>query len=142
MLLTHVDESFTATFYCMAAVLTPDREAVSLTRALDQVTEKAASAYGVDPSAELHAQELFRGSGCWAPMAGMTRARIGVYSAAFQALAEHNVSIVLRGIDVKRLRARYAEPEPPYAITLRHLLERVLWYRIESKVVHQWTWEP
>lgn len=46
-------------------------------------------------------------------MAGMTRARIGVFGAAFQALADHDVAVIVRGVDIRRLNDRYAGQRAP-----------------------------
>jgi hypothetical protein len=35
------------------------------------------------------------------------------------------VKIILRGVDVERLRQRYARPEDPHTVVLGHLLERI-----------------
>jgi hypothetical protein len=58
-------------------------------------------------------------------MAGMTRARIGVFGAAFQALADHDVTVIVRGVDIRRLNDRYTGQRAPYVVTLQHLLERI-----------------
>ncbi len=52
-------------------------------------------------------------------------ARIGIYNNAIQAIADHEVTIVVRGVDITRLRARYRSPEHPHSIVLTHLIERV-----------------
>ncbi|HEX6075962.1 MAG TPA: hypothetical protein VFZ32_11955 [Micromonosporaceae bacterium] len=125
MLLSHVDESYTADHYYMAALLTPDSEALPLARALEEV--------GGEGSVRLPSRAL--GGVAWAGAVPgvrrlgsdghMTRARIGVFNAAFEALARHNVAIIIRGVDIRRQVSRYANPRPPYVVTLEHLLERI-----------------
>ncbi len=113
MLLGHADESYTANFYYMAALLTPDREAVSLTRALDAVVGKAAAAYGVDPMAELHGLHF----------------------------APSRDSRLLQAADLiaflYRRRTTHVEPD---ARAVR--ANDQLWALIAPKVAHDWTWRP
>lgn len=55
VLLAYLDESYTRDRYYIAALVVPDDQANSLTRALDNVVEKAMFDYGNLPhSAELH----------------------------------------------------------------------------------------
>ncbi|GLX02274.1 hypothetical protein [Microtetraspora sp. NBRC 16547] len=98
----------------MAALLVPDHQAISLTRALDDVVADAADAYGVTPSAELHGTDLLHGNRDWEPLKKMPRARIGVYHAAFQAIGGHEVAVILRGVCTDLLRQRYATPYAPH----------------------------
>ncbi|MFF4128346.1 hypothetical protein ACFYYP_32890 [Microbispora rosea] len=90
MLLAYVDESYTRDRYSMAALLVPDDEAISLTRALD--VAGAAQAYEVVPPAELHGPDLLHGNRGWEPTVSMSRATIRVYHAAFSAIADNKVA--------------------------------------------------
>jgi hypothetical protein len=125
VLLTYVDESCTRDLYFIAALLCPDREAISLTRALDAVVAKASANHGVAPDAELHGHDLFQAKGSWAHLAKMPRVRIGVYNDAFQAIGDHDVKIIIRGVNSRRLRERYTTADDPHAVVLAQLLERV-----------------
>lgn len=124
MLLTYMDESYTRAHYYIAALCCPDDQALSLASALDQVVDGAANDYGVPADAELHGHSIFQGRDEWACMSNFARARVGVYERAMQAIGEHDVSLVLRGVDVARLNARYATPKP-HAYVLQHVMERV-----------------
>ena len=126
MLLAYLDESYTKDRYFIAALLVPDREARSLTDALDTVVREACYKHGnVVVDAELHGYDMVAGKGCWEPLAGMVRARIGVYNAAFKAIADHNVHIIIRSLDVVGLKKRYPAPDHPHSIVLTHVIERV-----------------
>ncbi|MGI5157275.1 hypothetical protein [Microbispora sp. CA-102843] len=92
MLLAFVDESYTRDRYSLFALLVPDVQAISLTRALDEVVASAAQAYGVVPPAKLHGTDLLHGNRGWEPIVKMPRAAIGVYHAAFLAIADHEVA--------------------------------------------------
>jgi hypothetical protein len=127
MLLAYLDESYTAAFYFIAALVCPEDVANPLTKALDDVVRKAARAYPgkLTTDAELHGHPLFHGRDDWSEMAPLVRARIGVYDDALSAIGAHDVQIVLRGLDIERLRQRYTWPDPPASVVLQHTLERV-----------------
>lgn len=126
MLLAYVDESYDRQRYWIAGLVVPEHVARPLTDDLDKVVRAAARAYGgVTSAAELHGHALFHGLDDWAPLAGMARARIGVYRQAFDAIASHDVRIFIRGVHVPQLKERYAVPAHPHAVVLQHLLERI-----------------
>ncbi|HET8684574.1 MAG TPA: hypothetical protein VFM54_22295 [Micromonosporaceae bacterium] len=66
MLLTYVDESYTDSWFAMAALLVDGPAAVALTDELDRVAAAAAKAYGLDAGVELHGHEIFHAGGAWA----------------------------------------------------------------------------
>jgi len=131
VLLTYVDESYSRDRYYIAALLCPDREAISLTRALDGVARSAAR-HGVAFDTELHGYEIFQARGPWEHLAKTPRVRIGVYNEAFQAIGDHDVKIIIRGVDSRRLRERYNTADDPHAVVLGQLLERVDEYATRS----------
>lgn len=59
--------------------------------------------------AELHGYDLFQGKGDWEPIKLMPRARIGVYDQALRAMADHDVTVIIRGVMTQRLRNRYGD---------------------------------
>lgn len=126
VLLAYLDESYDADRYWMAALVCPEHTVAPLTAALDEVVAQAARSYpGVSPTAELHGHDLVHAKGAWAPLEPMLRARIGVYNAAFRAIAAHQVEIIIRGVDRRRLSERYAGARQPHPVVLQHVLERV-----------------
>jgi Protein of unknown function (DUF3800) len=125
VLLAYVDESYTHDMYFIASLLCPDREALSLTRALDEVVVRACESHGIRPEAELHGHDLFQAKGDWSLLAKAPHARIGIYGEAFQAIGDHDVKIVICGVNSRRLRERYTTADDPHALVLANLLERV-----------------
>ncbi|NDL56971.1 DUF3800 domain-containing protein [Phytoactinopolyspora mesophila] len=125
MLLTYLDESYTKDHYYMAALCCPDDQVVSLSRALDEVVRVAAAKYKVAAGAELHGRSIFHADDEWVGMKQLLRARIGIYDAAMQAIGGHEVSLILRGVDVRRLHARYGPTTRPHVLVLQHLMERI-----------------
>lgn len=125
MRLVFVDESESKRFYWVAALIAHERAIEPITRAFSEICRTAALKFGVDPDAELHGYELFHAEGDWLPMKEQIRARIGIYAQALNAIGTHDVEIILRGVDKRRLLQRYAYPDDPHAVVLRHVLERV-----------------
>jgi hypothetical protein len=126
VLLAYVDESYTTERYFLAAVVVPEASARPLTSALDTLVAKAALAYpGLPTAAELHAHDLVNARRDWAALRPMLRARIGVYNDAIQAVVDHRAQVIVRGVDIPRLRARYPTPAHPHSVVLGHLIERV-----------------
>ncbi|WP_074310103.1 DUF3800 domain-containing protein [Micromonospora cremea] len=124
MLLTYVDESFTASVYWIGALMVPDAVAIPLSEALDQVVTDAVKAYGVPVDAELHGYDIFHGRKAWRGVP--PRARIAVYRAAMAAIgAQDEVAIILRGVKREQLNKRYTYPRPAHEVVLSHVLERI-----------------
>lgn len=126
MLLTYVDESYTQDWYFIAGLAVHHDAVRSLETELNDVIRNAHKKYGVGERAELHGHPLFHGQEEWTGV--MPRQRIGVYNDAFQAIADHDVQIFLRGLDVARQKKRYVRCDPPHDVCLQHLLERVNGY--------------
>lgn len=128
VLLTYVDESYCKTCYYVVALICPEDEAHPLTAALNDVMAGAALSYTgrISPEAELHGHDIFQGKRDWADMKELVRARIGIYDKALQAIADRDVSVIIRGVMSERLMARYGERAyHPHTVALTQLLERV-----------------
>lgn len=126
MLLAYLDESYDEKRYWIVAVVCPDSEVRPLTEELDEVVRRSARTFpGLNAFGELHGHALFHGKDDWAAVATMPRARIGIYGQALSVIAQHDVRIIIRGVDCIGLSDRYSSPEPPHALVLMHLLERI-----------------
>ncbi|MFD0785471.1 DUF3800 domain-containing protein [Micromonospora azadirachtae] len=124
MLLTYVDESFTARVYWIGALMVPDAAAIPLSEALNAVVAGAVKTYGVPVDVELHGYDIFHGRKGWKGVP--PRARIAVYKAAMAAVgAQEDVAIILRGVKREQLVKRYTYPRPAHEVVLSHVLERV-----------------
>ena len=110
----------------LAALLVPENEANSLTAALNGVVIDAAMDHGkVRSSAELHGYDIVSSKHDWAGLEKEIRVRIGVYNKAMQAIADHDVKVIVRSVDIVGLKDRYLHPDHPHSVTLTHLIERV-----------------
>lgn len=125
MLLAYVDESYTQSTYWIAALICPEAVLRPLAAALDSVVKKASDTYEVPEGAELHGYALFHGKDDWVNVKTMARTRIGVYNEALNAIGQSGASIIIRGVDRRRLEERYVHPDHPHAVVLEHLSERV-----------------
>jgi hypothetical protein len=123
--LVYLDESFDAVEYWIAALVIPETQVLPLEAALNVVTTDAAKKYGTDPYAELHGHALMNATEQWTPLAGMLRAKLDVYNAAMRAIGDHDLGIVLRGVNIPRLKRRYVYPKPPRQIVFEHVMERI-----------------
>lgn len=123
MYLAYVDESYDASEHWAAALLVEHAVVNQTHRALRGVVADASRAYGIPLDTELHGNELFGGKGAFAGLE--PRIRIGIYASALRAISESGCSIVLRGVAVPRLRARYGASAQPQRWVVEHLLERI-----------------
>jgi hypothetical protein len=127
MILAATDESSCKDCHYVGAILCPETEERSLTAALDEVVRQAKDSYpALGDDVELHGYDLVSGKGDWQPLKTELRARIGVYDKAIQAIADHDVAIILRGVDVPRLNKRYGDwADDPHLVTTQHMLEKI-----------------
>lgn len=127
MLLTYVDESYSKDRYFIAGLAVHHEAIRSLENALNDVVARGVRELGVGSRrAELHGHPLFHGEADWEK--AKPRQRIAIYNWAFEAIAERDVRIFLRGVNSKRLRERYTHPDDPHDVCLQHLLEKVNGY--------------
>lgn len=124
MLFAFLDESYTDQRYYIGAVVIPVEHLKDLGDAIRDAQDYA-EGFGIPPKTELHAHQIMSGSGAWKPLRGQHRAAVAIYRRALSNIAALPTSITIRGVDVVRLNARYSYPEPPYHVTLQHLLERL-----------------
>lgn len=120
MLLAYLDESYDKVEYWLTALAVPTGSALALQNALDAIVDNAAaSGYDIPVDAELHGYPLVHGKGDWTSMARMVRARIKIYADAIDVIAScEGVELVLRGIDIPALNARYTEPWHPHRVAI------------------------
>lgn len=135
VLLAYVDESFTIDRYYIAALVVQDAAAASLISSLDKIVDDAAWSFsGLDHRAELHAYDLVAGKRAWLPLRGMVRARIGIYEAAINAIADHDAAIIVRGVNSAGLLKRYGDrADSPHSVVMTHLIERLDEYAVAKK---------
>jgi hypothetical protein len=132
VLLVYTDETYWADRYYIVGIVCPDIEAISLAKSLDSVVEEASYEYGgVSKEAELHGHDLVGGKHDWERLKPKLTERIAIYMSAMQAIAEHDVPIVIRGVDRAGLARRYGKSTDPYSVVMTHLLERIDEYAAE-----------
>jgi hypothetical protein len=77
VLVAYLDESFTKSFFCFAAILADEHAILDLSAQLDAVITAAAKDHGFSPDAEIHGYPMFHGEDDWANVG--VRARVWVF---------------------------------------------------------------
>lgn len=124
-LVAYFDESYTQELFFLGCAIAEEHSWERVDQRLIQLLDRQIQEHGLAAEAELHAHEILGGAGKWKPLRGKHREANYIVKHALTILHEENVKFVFRGIDVKRLNARYKYPYPPHAIALQHTLERV-----------------
>jgi hypothetical protein len=125
MLIAYVDDSYDQDYYFIGAALTSKENWDRLERDYRVLRERVTAEHGVELGAELHGHELMGGSGDWKPLRGRHREAADVYAAALGIAQHAGVQYLFRGVDVRRLNARYQLEQKPHPVVLQHLLERI-----------------
>lgn len=120
-----IDESYQQDHYYTAAVVVTCEQRSQLCQGLDAVANAAAERFGVDPSIELHGHPMMQGLQDWEAVRGRVNEAVALYRHAMRAIRGSGARVLIEGVDVNRLNARYKYPDSPYEVTLRHLLERI-----------------
>lgn len=119
-----VDESYGADDYYVAGVLVTEVQHRALAGGMDRVKEHVSSRFGLPRDVEFHAHRLMQAQGDWEGMQGQLHESVAIYRNVLRAIVGSGAIILLEGVDVRRLNARYRYPDSPYEVALRHLLER------------------
>ncbi|MGN2640954.1 DUF3800 domain-containing protein [Nocardia takedensis] len=128
MLLAYIDETYKrGNEFWVSALVCPGDAVPAITAALDAVVARAVAKFSVlSEDAELHGYELDAGSGHWAPLKTMARARVGVYQEAIQTIASFDELAWFRGGMIERkLGWNETNGGNPHEWALKFLLERV-----------------
>lgn len=118
-----MDESENPERYWVGALLCRETDINELELALETVCLRAYDDFGVELGAELHGHRIFHGQDDWEHL--YVRARIAVDANALKVLRDSQVEILLRGVNLRQLRERYASPDHPHSVCLSHLIERL-----------------
>jgi hypothetical protein len=124
VLLAYLDESYTDDRYYIAAVII-DESDLGLLEAARARMDDFNAGFGIPSGTEMHAHSLMTGRDGFEPVAKMVRARIRIFQQWLSELAALPVRVVVRGVDIPRLNARYKYPDPPHRVVLQHVLEDV-----------------
>ncbi|GAB2519345.1 DUF3800 domain-containing protein [Paramicrobacterium agarici] len=125
MLFAFLDESYTADRYYICGLIVDEKHIGDVAKALAEAREYARGFGVVAHNIEYHAHEIMSGRGGWSPIHGKVRSAIAIYKDALQRVANLPVKMIIRGVDVARLNARYRYPYPPHKIVLQHALEEI-----------------
>ena len=111
----------------MGALLIKPENVRILEMALDQLMAVISSEHNsaILPSEEFHGTDLFSRKGIWREIAKGERYINSVLDRAFQVLSSIEFSILLQGVDKKRLEDRYSLPDDPHRLALKFLIEKI-----------------
>lgn len=119
-----VDESYGEDDYYVAGVLVSDVQYRGLDTGMSLVRQHASERFGLPADVEFHAHRLMQAQGEWDCMKGQLHECVAIYRHVLRAIVASGAVVLLEGVDVRRLNARYRYPDSPYEVALRHLLER------------------
>lgn len=126
MLFAYIDESYDQEHYYLGAVLLTGEQLARFDVAVDDwCRAELCPLYGVHEDVEFHAHRLMQGAVPWSAMKGNVGAAQKLYRQFLRHLVASGARIYVEGVNVRRLNARYSYPDPPYEVTLRHLLEKL-----------------
>lgn len=126
MLFAYIDESYDQEHYYLGAVLMTSAQLAQFdVTVADWCSAEVSPLHGVHEEVEFHAHRLMQGGDPWSVMKGNVGAAEKLYRQFLRHLVASGARIYVEGVDVRRLNARYRYPDPPYEVTLRHLLEKL-----------------
>lgn len=126
MLFAYIDESYQQDHYYLGAVLFTGEQLALLENSVDDWCQKwVGPSLGVDVDIEFHGHRIMQGAAPWTCLQGNVRQAESLYRRFLRLLVASGAQIYIEGVDVSRLNARYKYPDPPYVVTLRHLLEKL-----------------
>ncbi len=132
MLLAYLDESFSPNRYLICALIVPDHQAKSLVTALDELSITLLfDIADLNQLREFHGHSIMQAKDDWEPLKRALRLRIGVYEKCLKIIADHDVKIIIRSVDLIALRAKYLTHMEPHEICLTFLYERIDEYAAE-----------
>lgn len=120
-----IDESYGKDDYYVGAVLMSDAQYATLVQRLTAIRLRVHHDFGVPTDIEFHAHRLMQAQAPWTCMQGQLHEAVAIYRAVLRTVVDAGAVVMLEGVDVPRLRARYRYPDPPYEAALRHLLEHI-----------------
>lgn len=123
--MAYVDESYDKDSYFIGAAVAHEATWDALEEDLEIIRERTSELHGTPIDAEFHGHEIMSGRRPWKVLRGEHREAAGVYAAVLRASRAAGIEYVFRGVDVRRLNARYRYPRPPHTVVLGHLLERL-----------------
>jgi hypothetical protein len=125
VLLAYIDETYRrGEEFWISALVCPGDSIHAISTGLDAVVADAVKKFGVPEDAELHGYELADGSGHWAVMKQMMRARISVYEDTIDVIRSAPDLAWFRAALIER-RVNWGDDNDPHDWALKFLLELI-----------------
>ena len=125
MYLGFVDESYNADFMFTSCAVATEEQWQRVSTGFAAIRSENASKHGVPVDSELHGHEIMGGAGDWKILRGQHHVSSAIYLRALETMSDAGVKVLIRGVDIGRLNARYRYPQPPYVLALQFTLERL-----------------
>ncbi|QNN54601.1 DUF3800 domain-containing protein [Nocardioides mesophilus] len=127
VLLCYVDESNHGDFHGFAALLADEHATKALTDDLNRIMSQASVDFGIPRTTEFHAHPMFHGKDEWSNVGA--RARVGLFFKVVNAITSADVTMILRSVDNRLLKARQARENyrvhfPAEQVCFQHILQR------------------
>ncbi|WP_298712838.1 DUF3800 domain-containing protein [uncultured Micrococcus sp.] len=122
----YLDESYTADFFYVGAATAPPDAWQRVAEDLNVFRIGLQEMYDLPEDIEFHATDIFGGRKDWSSFRGKHGEAAGVVSAVLKIANARGVRYTVRGVDIKRLDARYgAGTRIPHVECLEHTLQRL-----------------
>lgn len=124
MLIAFTDESYSSDRYYQAAFVIESEKIEDLNKLIAEAGLYA-QGFGIKPGVEFHGHSIMSASRGWEPLRHKFNAKKAIYSHILRSIAATGGTLIIEGVDVRRLNERYSYPRPPHEVTHRNLLDKL-----------------
>lgn len=124
MLIAFTDESYSSDRYYQAAFVIESEKIDELNTLIFQAGLYARG-FGIEPGVEFHGHSIMNASRGWEPLGRNFSSKKAIYSHVLRRIATSGGTLLIEGVDVKRLNERYSSPQPPHEVTHKNLLDKL-----------------
>ena len=124
MLIAFTDESYSDAHYYQVAFVISEQSLIILEEIFED-TYKYLTGFGIRTPIELHGNEIMSSRKGWEPLGTNFRIKSAIFRFIFHRIAQLDATLLVQGVDVKRLRNRYRYPMSPHEVTHRNLMDSI-----------------
>lgn len=124
MLVAFTDESYSSKQYFQCALIVDENQLPSLDSLLLEA-HKYSTQFGIDPNVEFHGHSIMSARKGWEPLAQNIRMKLAIYGDLVSRISSLRAVLLIQGVDITRLNARYSDPKSPHEITHKNLLDAI-----------------
>ncbi len=131
MLLAFTDESYSDAHYYQAAFVIDEKSLPALASLISEANTYA-QGFGAQAGIEYHGHAIMSAVDGWEFLGNKFRMKSAIYKDVLKRIAQLDATLIIQGVDVKRLNNRYKYPHSPHEVTHKNLMDAVDKYA-ESK---------